>query len=204
MLRLYRRSLRLRYLRSLFILVGGIIILDLLFISWIFMCQQWSLSRSASSVEPITDRVFIASTHWNNEVILRSHWNAAVLDLVQHIGIKNVYVSVYESGSWDNSKGALRDLDRKLNRLGVQRTIVLDKTTHADEIVKVPTPGEAGWIDTPRGRKELRRIPFLAGLRNLSLKPLEELASQGVKFDKILFLNDVVFTVRLIFFGRDH
>ena len=70
---------------------------------------------------------------------------------------------------------------------------MLDETTHSDEIAKDPAP--TGWIDTPRGRRELRRIPCLSRLRNLSLKPIEELARQGLQFDKILFLNDVVFTV---------
>ena len=54
----------------------------------------------------------------------------------------------------------------------------------------------SGWIDTPRVRKELRRIPYLSRLRNWTLEPLQELAQQGEKFDKVLFLNDVVFTVR--------
>lgn len=75
----------------------------------------------------------------------------------------------------------------------MQRTIVLDETTHAEQLAKPPAP--TGWIDTPRGKRELRRIPYLSGLRNRSLKPLAEVALNGVTFDKVLFLNDVVFTV---------
>jgi hypothetical protein len=60
------------------------------------------------------------------------------------------------------------------------------------------TPGE-GWVKTPKGDMELRRIPYLSRTRNMSLKPLEELAKQGIIFDKILFLNDVVFTVRNLY-----
>jgi len=116
-----------------------------------------------------------------------------VLELAEHLGPENIYISSYESGSFDNTEGALRELDAALERMGVQKTIVLDKTTHREEVEKTPT-GE-GWIDTPKG-KELRRIPYLSRLRNLSLKPLAELAAKGVTFDKILFLNDVVFTVR--------
>ena len=143
------------------------------------------------------EKIFIVSTHWNNEAILRGYWGMAVLGLVQHFGPHNVYISVYESGSWDDSKGALRELDQRLESLGVRRTIVLDPTTHVDEIGKPPAP--EGWIETPRGRKELRRIPYLSRLRNEALKPLKELAHKnGSKFDKILFLNDVIFTVRWI------
>ena len=137
--------------------------------------------------------MYIASIHWNNAAILRSNWTQAVLDLVQYLGPDNVYLSIYESGSWDDSKDALRLLDTDLGRLGVQRQIALEETTHADSIAETPAP--AGWIDTIKGKKELRRIPYLSRLRNTSLKPLNELALKGIKFDKILFLNDVVFSV---------
>jgi Cryptococcal mannosyltransferase 1 len=155
---------------------------------------RWTHSLQGPTPRPKhQQKIFIASTHWNNEAIIRSHWTAAVLDLVRAIGVDHVYVSVYESGSWDNSKDALRILDAELGAIGVQRTIILDETTHAEEIVKTST--QSGWIGTPRGKMELRRIPYLSRLRNLSLRPLEELLESGITFDKILFLNDVVFTV---------
>lgn len=140
-----------------------------------------------------TEKIFIASIHWNNEAILRNHWNEAVLRLVESFEPANVYISIVESGSWDDSKGALRLLDGELERLGARKTIVLDKATHADEIVK--TPENSGWIDTARGKKELRRIPYLSRLRNRSLEPLAKLAENGTKFDRVLFLNDVVFNI---------
>jgi Cryptococcal mannosyltransferase 1 len=146
-------------------------------------------------------KIFIASTHWNNEVILRSHWNDAVVELVKHFGVENVYISVYESGSWDNSKGALRELDQKLSDLGAQKTIVLDPETHAEEIAK--TPAATGWILTPRNKTELRRIPFLANLRNRSLQPLFDLERNGQTFDQILFLNDVVFKLEDVLMLQD-
>lgn len=203
--RTYRRLrftmclLRSRYANALLVCVCTLLTLDFLHLSWTSARQQQQppavlRGPAASRPPPIAERVFIASTHWNNEAILRSHWNAAVLELVRHIGPQNAFVSVCESGSWDDSKGALRQLDAALGQLGAPRAIVLDDTTHADEIAK--TPAATGWIDTPRGRKELRRIPYLSAVRNRSLKPLEELAAKGIVFDKILFLNDVVFTVR--------
>ena len=157
--------------------------------------QQSTQASYTSEIGPprAQQRLFIASMHWNNEAILRSHWNDAVVHLAQKWGPENVFVSIYESGSWDNSKGALRDLDSRLDRLGVPRNITLSATTHKDEISEPPV--EEGWINTSRGKKELRRIPYLARLRNLTLRPLEDLVKQGVVFDKVLFLNDVVFTV---------
>lgn len=139
------------------------------------------------------ERIYIASIHWNNEAILRSHWIPAVLDLVKEIGPDNVFISVQESGSWDDSKGALSFLDEELQRAGVPRKIILDPTTHIDEISK--PPAETGWLWTSRNKMELRRIPYLSRLRNLVMEPLHEMHEQsGTTFDKILFLNDVVFT----------
>ena len=60
--------------------------------------------------------------------------------------------------------------------------------------------GEEGWIVTPRGKKELRGIPFLARARNRVLEPLFELRAEGGRnrsSDRLLFLNDVIFTVGL-------
>jgi hypothetical protein len=67
----------------------------------------------------------------------------------------------------------------------VAREVVLDPTTHADEIAHPPAVSGNGWIRTPRGRVERRRIPYLARLR--------ELAGNGTAFDFVLFLGDVVF-----------
>ncbi|KAE8322889.1 cryptococcal mannosyltransferase 1-domain-containing protein [Aspergillus sergii] len=181
--RLYRR-----------VLVG----LSTCFIVWTVL-EALFIQHRVSTVDRIPptpprqfERIFIASTHWNNEAILRSHWNNAVIQLAKTWGPENIFVSIFESGSWDDSKGALRDLDLELDRLGVRRNLTLSEITHQDEISRPPSDG---WIDTPRGRKELRRIPYLARLRNLTLRPLEDLARNGIVFDKVLFLNDVVFTV---------
>ena len=147
---------------------------------------------------PRRERVYIASMHWNNAAILKRHWNDAVAGLVGALGPENVFVSVYESGSWDGSKEARRDRDGRLGEMGAARNITLSDRTHRDEVSAVPV-GE-GWVDTPRGRKELRRIPYLAALRNRTLRDLVELYEQGIEFDKVLFLNDVVFTVGCLLF----
>lgn len=160
------------------------------------------VSTSSISSDNVThnDRIFIASINWNNELIIRSHWSAAVLDLVRYFGADNVYISIIESGSWDNTKGSLRDLDMELEKLGVERSIEMLESTHKDEVERIPGPNEEGWIWTSRGRKELRRIPYLAKLRNGVMEKLKQLAErtegQGKRsFDKILWLNDVIFTV---------
>lgn len=118
-----------------------------------------------------------------------------MLDLAQTLGPDRVFLSVFESGSYDDTKDALRELDADLEQMGVGRNITLSDVTHVDEIVMPDEEKGDGWIDTMRGVRELRRIPYLARLRNRSLQPLEDLAREGVMFDIVLFLNDVVFTV---------
>jgi hypothetical protein len=141
-----------------------------------------------------TKRIYIAAQHWNDARLLRQHWNAALVALLQELGVENVFLSIYESGSYDDSKDALRELDAQLEGLSVKREIVLDDISHADEIARQPS--EQGWIKTPDGETRMRRIPFLASVRNHVFAPLDRLTKEGENFDTILFLNDVVFTPR--------
>lgn len=184
------RTLRRRSTKQALII--AVVLLCVYDVSLVLRCH------SSSAIQPAvrrTERVYIASIHWNNGPILRSHWNDAVVALAKTLGRNNIFVTIYESGSWDDSKGALRELDLALGAHNIRRNITLSDTTHIDEL-SVSDRGP-GWVDTPRGRRELRRIPYLSRLRNWTLEPLQELARQGQTFDKVLFLNDVVFTVRL-------
>ena len=137
-------------------------------------------------------RVFITGIFWNNEAILRETLSPVLLELVARLGPDNVYISIHESGSWDGTKEALDRLDADLEKRGVERTISTSNVTHADHINNPDK--SSGWVDTPKGTRELRRIPFLAKERNVALQPLAELAAQGEHFDKVLFINDVVFS----------
>ncbi|KAL5120359.1 hypothetical protein ACEQ8H_001649 [Pleosporales sp. CAS-2024a] len=185
---LHRRSLR----QALFL---GLVLLAIYDVHQILQCQA-AIVIEADAPPPTSERIYIASIHWNSENILRNHWNNAVVELAHALGKENVYVAVYESGSWDHSKSALRELDEKLGAFDVPRNITLSDTTHADELSVTNDKKTAGWIYTSRGRKELRRIPYLSRLRNWSLEPLLELSRKGQKFDKVLFLNDVVFSTK--------
>lgn len=138
-------------------------------------------------------RLYIASMHFNNGKILRSHWIKELIRLCDTFGKDNMYISVHESGSWDDTKSLLRGLDRELERRAIPRRIVISDVTHKDEI-SAEDKGD-GWIDTPRGQRELRRIPYLARLRNEVLGDLFEMSKKGIHFDKVIFLNDVVFKV---------
>ena len=167
--------------------------------------------EAAKELPPFgNERIFIASIHWTDEAVLRSHWAPAVAQLARDIGSANVFVSIYESGSFDDTKGVLQILDTDLEQSGIRHKIVLDETTHRNEVER--SKAETGWIQMPstqsyrgnwtewftleKDKWVPRRIPYLARLRNQVMQPLYELQQAGEKFDKILWLNDVVFDVR--------
>ncbi|KAF3315728.1 hypothetical protein TWF173_003295 [Orbilia oligospora] len=142
-------------------------------------------------------KVYIAANHWISGKILKPYWINGLLMLIQQLGPENVFVSIYENGSWDETPAMLRELDRELERMGVERRVLIEAITHREQVAEVVAQGDdkPGWVMTSRGMKELRRIPMLAKLRNRLLEPLEELQRQGKgNFDRILFMNDVVFT----------
>lgn len=191
--RLYlRRILRWRTWRVLLLLSCLINALDVLRVHHNLAHGHRRSPPGAGPSRP-HERVYIASMHFNNGDVLRNHWNDAVVRLTEAFGPSNVFVSIYESGSWDDSKEVLRDLAAELERRNVPHRVDISDVTHHDEMTR-EDKGD-GWIDTPRNKKELRRIPYLARLRNKTIKDLLELHDKGVTFDKVLFLNDVIFTV---------
>ena len=47
----------------------------------------------------------------------------------------------------------LRELNGRLEKLGGEQRMVLEETTHADEISRTLRAGGEGWVVTPRGRR---------------------------------------------------
>ncbi|KAL2419539.1 hypothetical protein ABEF95_002072 [Exophiala dermatitidis] len=204
-LRTYRRSPQRRLLRALLFILGILLLLDLLtilkhyreFSRNLLTHTYTELSTLPSPLQ--NQKIFICAQFWTNAKVIHERWGQALLDLVEVLGKDNVHVSIYESGSLDNTKEILGYLDKALDDHKIPRTVVLDPTTHADVIAAGPLDEQGnprpGWIQTPTAGagKELRRIPYLARLRNKAMQPLIDLHSKGHNFDKILFLNDVVF-----------
>ncbi|TVY37314.1 Alpha-1,3-mannosyltransferase [Lachnellula subtilissima] len=194
---------RLRSLRRSFpprlVLLTLITLITLIFLDFLLNISTAPGPKRTSELSaPIArEKIFIVSIQRNSEHMLRLYWNAALLSLVSFLGPKNVFVSILESGSLDDTKGALGDLEEALNGLGVENSIVLGETMdeQIEEMKHVPSDRE-GWIYTGRegfgdGGWEKRRIPHLAKLRNNAMEPLFLVKT---RFDKVLWLNDVVFT----------
>lgn len=162
------------------------------------------LPRTTSGVSKKHDAsanttIFIASVHRNTEGILKSAWNKAVLDLVDFLGPPNVHIVALESGSQDQTKEALTQLKEQLDARHVSNTVVLGMTVweQLEELDARPdpqAPRKEGWIwNKEDSHYDMRRIPYLARVRNQAMEPLAALQKEGRTFDKVLWLNDVAF-----------
>lgn len=88
------------------------------------------------------------------------------------LGFQNVFVSVYENGSRDQTKALLRLFDALARSIGLRVVIRTSLRT--------------------RGAFN-HRIEYLAEVRNAALAPLWELRdTEGEVFDSIIFMNDVL------------
>lgn len=112
--------------------------------------------------------------------MLRLYWNQAILDLCKLLGPGNVFVSIVESGSQEDTKGALEELRMGLEAMGVENRIELGEGVeeqiwgieHPPESVLNGTGdgdgdgGTEGWIRSGRGetgweRRRIRLVPFV-------------------------------------------
>lgn len=88
------------------------------------------------------------------------------------VGYENVFVSIYENGSNDQTKALLKIFDSLTRSVGLR---VVIRTSHR------------------RRGQFVHRIEYLAEVRNAALRPLYELRdSEGEFFDSIIFMNDVL------------
>lgn len=125
-------------------------------------------------------KIFIATSIFDRSGELATGaWGNAVLNLIDILGNENVFLSVYENDGGVKAQTALKELENKLHcshNLNFEEHLPLENLPH---------------ITLPNGSSRIKRIAFLAEVRNKALLPLEEPSS--TRYDKILFLNDVIF-----------
>ncbi|KAI9826284.1 MAG: hypothetical protein M1832_000201 [Thelocarpon impressellum] len=140
---------------------------------------------------PNNETIFIAANIIDEDLI-RGAWGRAVLDLIGLLGEENVFLSIYENDSGPRTTDALRDLEQKVK---CNSSIVSEHLPLED----IPT------VPLPSGERRIKRVAYLAEVRNRALRPLDPVDSPAARsfnqhnradatFDKILFLNDVVFS----------
>jgi hypothetical protein len=127
-------------------------------------------------------RVFIAALLHNNEDII-ADWSSRVLFLAR--AFPRAYVSIFESGSSDETPFELSSLKTQLDMHGIQNTILCgDDGTALGGSPFIPGDPSSG-----------NRIAYLARLRNLVIQPLLDQNARGITYEKVIFLNDVLFCV---------
>jgi len=131
---------------------------------------------------PNNETLFISSILYDKGGRLSGGlWGRRLLELVDLLGADNVFLSIYESGSGPEGRAALA---RFRERVPCRHEIVSDE---AFTLAGIPN------VTMPDGTSRTKRIAFLAELRNRALRPLDRLGDGLVRFDKVMFINDVSF-----------
>lgn len=124
-------------------------------------------------------KVYIAAVLYDPEgTIANGRWGDAILQLIELLGEQNVFLSIYENNSGQEGENALYTL---ADQVTCNKSIVSEPGLSLGKIPRVAVPG---------GDMRIRRIDYLAEVRNRALQPLQ---SAGMTYDKILYLNDVIF-----------
>ena len=126
-------------------------------------------------------KIFIAASLYDQDGhLLDGTWGTSLLYLIDLLGPKNVYLSIYENGG----PKAEAALDRFRNRedLMCRHSLVYEEHLPTTDIPR---------ITLPDGSNRTKRIAYLAEARNRALEPLNE--ESHITYDKVLFLNDVFF-----------
>ncbi|KAL2817395.1 cryptococcal mannosyltransferase 1-domain-containing protein [Aspergillus granulosus] len=187
----YRRCVSRRL--SLFLQTFFFIILALLLLASIFRpSYTWrpahytALSRTVANStasgrgNPRNEKIFIAASLYDRGGdIAGGQWGERILALIDLLGEDNVFLSIYENDSGSVGAGALLDLDA---RVSCNKSIVFDDKLDWADLHAVTVPG---------GSKRVKRIEYLAEVRNRALRPLD--THSELRFDKLLYLNDIIF-----------
>jgi len=148
----------------------------------------------ASTANLAPPRVFVAALMSNCAPLLMKYWIPALLRLVEKLGRDNVYVSILENGSFDETRNILANLETTLKQHGVMTSFRFEEDVNDALLTRLLGKEGSGdnWVMTDQGWFS-RRISYLAKLRNTVMEPLWNATT---KFDKVLFLNDVIFSVK--------
>ncbi|KAF8202750.1 cryptococcal mannosyltransferase 1-domain-containing protein [Mycena galopus ATCC 62051] len=117
------------------------------------------------------EKIFIAAMFYNNGPVL-PYWIKEFTKVIYYLGPENVFVSIVESNSGDNTAELLRGFDKTLEEMEVERRILIGDTS-------IPRPSDMGTAPP--------RIQFLAAVRNLVMEPLVEYGG----YTRVIFSNDV-------------
>ncbi|KAJ5280642.1 hypothetical protein N7478_006014 [Penicillium angulare] len=137
-------------------------------------------TNKAGRGNPRNEKVFIAASLYDRSGELAGGgWATQLLQLIDMLGDDNVFVSIYENDSGAEGVSALRGFEKQLT---CRKSIIFEE--HLD-------PQSLSTVIVPGGDNRVKRIEYLAQVRNKALEPLE--ADPDVRYDKLLYLNDIMF-----------
>ncbi|KAJ5579521.1 uncharacterized protein N7459_005506 [Penicillium hispanicum] len=143
--------------------------------------RRSALDKSyAGRGNPRNEQVFIAASLYDRGGELAGgQWGTQLLQLVDMLGPNNVFVSIYENDSGAEGQAALRELEKQIPS---EKSIVFEEHLDYKSVPSVTIPG---------GEKRVKRIEYLAQVRNKALQPLDDHPER--RYDKLLYLNDILF-----------
>jgi alpha-1,3-mannosyltransferase len=121
---------------------------------------------------PTNKRYFVALNLHNSQSVI-PNLASVLLALADILTPSNMFVSVYENGSDDDTKVLLLSLKTNLDLMGVPNSFILDDF-------------KTNWTGT-------NRIEVLADYRNKAIAPLYNHTT--TRYDQIIFINDVFLCV---------
>jgi len=123
-----------------------------------------------AGLAPDTHKYFFAINLYNSFDVIPDLF-ATLFRVASVLGYQNVFVSIYENGSTDQTKALLRIFDALCRSVGLRVMIRTSTRT--------------------RGAFN-HRIEYLAEVRNAAFVPLHELRNtENEYFDSIVFMNDI-------------
>lgn len=125
-------------------------------------------------------KIFIAASLYDKGGrLVDGIWGRDVLELIDLLGDMNVFLSVYENDSGPDAEAALTKFRAKVR---CKNNLLYEEHLSTENMSRVRLPD---------GSKRIKRIAYLAEVRNRALEPLNE--PSDVTYDKVLFMNDVDF-----------
>ncbi|KAL8731456.1 MAG: hypothetical protein Q9166_003431 [cf. Caloplaca sp. 2 TL-2023] len=126
------------------------------------------------------EKIFIAASIYDKGGhLVNGPWGDALLDLVHILGKDNVFLSIYENDAGEKAEDALNHFKAKVS---CPSEIIFERHVSLETVPSVIMPD---------GSRRTKRIAYLAEIRNRAIRPLDD--PLDVKYDKLLFLNDIVF-----------
>lgn len=125
------------------------------------------------------EKIFIAASIFDpGGHLAQGAWGKNLLGLIDLLGPANVFLSIYENDAGPIAKRSLEKLGKDITS---EHQLIFEDQLDLNGLPR---------IQLPDGTKRIKRIAYLAEVRNRALRPLN---SSNIKFDKLLYLNDVFF-----------